>query len=140
MLFTMTENPDLLSPHARQQYSLVKGENISSMNSWIKSLSWAVYGRLNSDASMLLHESDQHEGNSENYIIDSIAIKLAKLAQHLDLIKYNKKGHLSLLLNQYHIKQLKQCMSFVLDHISVSQLNVDFGLWFRQPNKETFPW
>jgi len=94
MLFTMTENPDFLSLHARQQYSLVKGENISSIGSRIKSLSWAVYGRLNSDASMLLHESDQHEGNSENYIIDSIAIKLAKLAQHLDLIKYNKKGHL----------------------------------------------
>ena len=58
MLFTMTENPDLLSLHGRQQYSLVKGENISSINSWIKSLSWAVYGKLNSDASMLLDESD----------------------------------------------------------------------------------
>jgi hypothetical protein len=33
MLFTMTENPDLLSLHARQQYSHVDGENISSINS-----------------------------------------------------------------------------------------------------------
>ena len=90
----MTENPDLLSLHARQQYSLMKGENISSINSWIKSLSWAVYGKLNSDASMLLHESDQYKGISENRIISSVAIKLDKLAQHLDLIKYNKKGHL----------------------------------------------
>ena len=94
MLFTMTENPDLLSLHARQQYSLVKGESISSINSWIKSLSRAVYVKMNSNASTLLHESDQYEGISENHIISNLATKLDKLAQHLDLIKYNKKGHL----------------------------------------------
>ena len=33
MLFTMTENPDVPSLHARQQYSLVKGENVSSIDS-----------------------------------------------------------------------------------------------------------
>ena len=65
MLFTMTENLDLLSLHARQQYSLVKGENISSVNSWIKNLSWAVYVKGNRNASVLLHESDQYEGISE---------------------------------------------------------------------------
>ena len=90
----MTENPDLLSLHARQQYSLVKGENISSVNSWIKNLSQAVYVKANRNASVLLHESDQYEGISENVIITNIATKLDKLAQHLDLIKYNKKGHL----------------------------------------------
>ena len=90
MLFTMTENPDLLSLHARQQYSLVKGENISSVNSWIKNLSQSVYVKLNRNASILLHESDQYEGIAENLIITNIAIKLDKLAQHLDLIKYKK--------------------------------------------------
>ena len=50
--------------------------------------------KLDSDASMLLNESDQYEGNSENHIIGNIAMKLDKLAQHLDLIKHNKKGHL----------------------------------------------
>ena len=94
MLFTMTENPDLLSLHARQQYSLVKGENISSVNSWIKNLSRAVYVKANRNVSALLHESDQDEGVSENVIITNIATKLDKLAQHLDLIKYNKKGHM----------------------------------------------
>ena len=57
-------------------------------------MSQAVYVKLDSDASMLLNESDQYEGNSENHIIGNIAIKLDKLAQHLDLIKYNKKGRL----------------------------------------------
>ncbi|KAF8236854.1 hypothetical protein L208DRAFT_1131568, partial [Tricholoma matsutake] len=36
LLFTMTENPNLLSLHGRQQYSLAKGENISTINNWIK--------------------------------------------------------------------------------------------------------
>ena len=92
MLFTMTENPDFLSLHAIQPCSLLKGENVSSINSWIKSLSQTVHEKLNSDASTLLHESDQYEGISGNHIISNIATKLDKLAQHLDLIKYNKRA------------------------------------------------
>ncbi|KAF8219737.1 hypothetical protein L208DRAFT_1338113, partial [Tricholoma matsutake] len=93
LLFTMTENPDLLSLHARQQYLLAKGENISTINSWIKSLSRAVHAKVNNSAS-LLHESDWYEGISENHIVSNIATKLDELARHLGLIKYNKKGHL----------------------------------------------
>jgi hypothetical protein len=93
LLFTMTENPDLLSLHARQQYSLTKGENISAINSWIKSLSRAVHAKVNNSTS-LLHESDRYEGISENHIVSNIATKLDGLARHLGLIKYNKKGHL----------------------------------------------
>ncbi|KAF8239830.1 hypothetical protein L208DRAFT_1559891, partial [Tricholoma matsutake] len=93
LLFTMTENPNLLSLHARQQYSLTKGENISAINSWIKSLSQAVHAKVNNSAS-LLHESDRYEGISENHIVSNIATKLDGLAWHLGLIKYNKKGHL----------------------------------------------
>jgi hypothetical protein len=107
MLFTMTENPDLLSLHARQQYSLVKGENISSVNSWIKNLSQAVYVKLNRNASILLHESDQYEGIAENLIIINIANKLDKLAQHLDLIKYNKKGQLKSALKPVSYKAIE---------------------------------
>lgn len=94
MLFTMTENPDLLSLHARQQYSLMKGENVSAMNSWIKGLSRAVHAKVNSSASVWLHESDQYANISESHIITNMATKLDKLAQHLGLIKYNKKGYL----------------------------------------------
>ena len=78
----------------RQQYSLVKGENISTINNLIKNLSQAVHAKVNSSTSTLLHESDQYDGISEKHIISNIAIKLDKLVQHLNLIKYNKKGHL----------------------------------------------
>ena len=98
----MTENPDLLSLHARQQYSLVKG-----VNSWIKNLSWAVYVKANRNASVLLHESHQYEGISENVIIINIATKLDKLAQLLDLIKYNKKGHLKSALKPISYKAIE---------------------------------
>ena len=90
----MTENPDILSLHSRQKYSLLKGENVSSINGWIKSLSAAVFTKVDSSRSKLLHESDYYEGISDKHIISNIAVKLDKLAQHLKLVKYNKKGHL----------------------------------------------
>jgi len=94
MLFTVMENPDLLSLYGRQQYSLVKGENISSINSWIKCLSRAVYAKVDCSNSKLLPESDVYEGIAENQVVGTLATKLGKLVQHLDLIKYNKRGHL----------------------------------------------
>jgi CxC5 like cysteine cluster associated with KDZ transposases len=54
-----------------------------------------------------LHESDQYEGISENVIITNIATKLDKLAQHLDLIKYNKKGHLKSALKPISYKVIE---------------------------------
>jgi len=94
MLFTVMENPDLLSLHARQQYSLVEGEKVSTINSWIKCLSRAVYARVNSNNSKLLSESDHYNGISENHMISNIAIKLDSFGQLLGLVKYNNKGHL----------------------------------------------
>ena len=90
----MTENPDILSLHSRQKYSLLKEENVSSINGWIKSLSVAVFTKVDSSRSKLLHESDYYEGISDKHIISNIAVKLDKLAQHLKLEKHNKKGHL----------------------------------------------
>lgn len=103
----MTENPSLLSLHARQQYSLGKGENISAINSWIKCLSWAVHAKVDGGGTMLLHESDRYEGISEKHIVSNIAIKLDKLAQHLGLIKYNKKGHLKTALKPISYKAIE---------------------------------
>jgi CxC5 like cysteine cluster associated with KDZ transposases/CxC6 like cysteine cluster associated with KDZ transposases len=94
LLFTMTENPELLSLHGRQQYSLVKGENVSSINSWIRSLSQAVHAKVNTIQSEWLHKSDYYEGISDSQMVSNIAIRLDKLAHHLNLISYNKKGHL----------------------------------------------
>ena len=70
-------------------------------------MSWAVYEKLNSDASMLLHKSDQYEGISENHIISNIATKLDKLADCLDLIKYNKKGYLKSALKPISYKAIE---------------------------------
>jgi len=103
----MTENPSLLSLHARQQYSLRKGENISVINSWIKSLSWAVLAKVDSSALKLLHESDWYEGISEKHIVSNFATKLDKLAQHLGLIIYNKKGHLKTALKPISYKAIE---------------------------------
>jgi hypothetical protein len=107
MLFTMTENPDLLSLHARQQYSHVDGENISSINSWIKALSRGVYTKMNGSYSKLLHGSDFYEDISENNIIGNLAVRLDKFAHHLDLVKFNKKGYLKTALKPISYKAIE---------------------------------
>ena len=94
MLFSIMENPDLLSLHARQWYSLVKDEKVSSNNGWIMCLSRAIYAKVDSSKSKLLLDSDLYEGIPKKQVVANLAIKLDKFAQHLDLIKYNKKGHL----------------------------------------------
>jgi hypothetical protein len=48
LLFTMTENPELLSLHARQQHP-AEGENKVVASGWIRSMSRAIIHRLNDD-------------------------------------------------------------------------------------------
>jgi hypothetical protein len=42
MLFTMTENPDLLNLHARQQHPQYPEETWSTASGWMKSLARAL--------------------------------------------------------------------------------------------------
>ena len=46
ILFSMTDNPDLLNLHARQQYIKVTGEIAQSNTGWIKALAAALVNRL----------------------------------------------------------------------------------------------
>ena len=75
MLFTIMEYPDLLSLHARQQYSLVKYENISSTSSWIKCLSRAVYAKVDGSKSNLLPNAELYEGIAEKQVVGSLAVE-----------------------------------------------------------------
>jgi len=92
MLFTMTENPDLLSLHARQQYSLVKGENVSAINSWIKCLSRAVYTKVNSSNSKWLSESDFMKAFLKIILLAILLLNLMHLHKFLVLSNITKKA------------------------------------------------
>ncbi|KAF8224562.1 hypothetical protein L208DRAFT_1310640, partial [Tricholoma matsutake] len=42
LLFSLTDNPELLNLHARQQYIQCEGENRVMASGWIKGLAWAI--------------------------------------------------------------------------------------------------
>jgi len=63
--------------------------------------------KVDGSGSKLLHESDRYEGISEKLIVSTVAIKLDKLAQHLGLIIYNKKGHLKSALKPISYKAIE---------------------------------
>lgn len=88
LLYTMTDNPDLLSLHARQQNPQCVGENNTKLSAWIKSLARSVSDRLGErDVKMLFQKKNYPEDK-----ISAIADKLDGLSKCLDLTPYNKNG------------------------------------------------
>jgi len=92
VLFTMTENPDLLSLHARQKNPKYEGETRSSISGWIKCLARGLQERLDQDTDKLFNNQDI-SNMSDNDITKGISSKIDALAQVLHLYPYNSKGH-----------------------------------------------
>jgi hypothetical protein len=94
LLFSVTENTELLNLHARQQYSLHKGEKCIMSSSWIRQLSQAIYSKLQIDNSELFHANDVHAGITANQLYANLGARLDHLAKSLGLIQFNRKGKL----------------------------------------------
>lgn len=59
LLFTMTENPELLSLHARQQNPVFSDENNVQVSGWMKALANALTNRLEEKIETLFKRSEQ---------------------------------------------------------------------------------
>ena len=94
VLFTLTENPDLLNLHGRQKNPHILGEKKSTMSSWIKSLARALDENLGNDAKTLMkHKELSH--NIDDDLITPIAMKLDGMATVLKLEPtFSKTGKL----------------------------------------------
>ncbi|KAF8871465.1 hypothetical protein BD779DRAFT_1613941 [Infundibulicybe gibba] len=57
VLFTMTDNTDLLNLHARQKHPTCDGEYASNTTGWMKSLARGIKARLQSDIKILFTKS-----------------------------------------------------------------------------------
>jgi hypothetical protein len=90
ILFTMTNNPDLLGLHARQQHPKASGEIQQKCSGWIKVLSHALQDRLGDAAQTLLHR-DEHKNRSTD-TITTVAVKLDSLSKVLGLYPYSQQG------------------------------------------------
>jgi CxC5 like cysteine cluster associated with KDZ transposases len=84
LLFTMTENPELLSLHARQQHRELKGEKNTTLSAWIKSLSRSLVDRIGEKTTKTLFRT----GDIGNDDVDVIATKLDAFAKLLNLTPY----------------------------------------------------
>jgi hypothetical protein len=90
ILFTMTENPDLLNLHSRQQNPKSTKEKRVTVSAWMKHLAAAVDVKLCNENIKLLKKSDNVTERETR--VNNIGAKLDALAKILDLNPCNDKG------------------------------------------------
>ena len=89
VLFTITDNTDLLSLHARQQNPEYPEEMRSSDSGWIRGLARALQDKLGEGQKRLFKSTDNSDSKDE---ITAIGEKLDGLAKVLKLYPYDKHG------------------------------------------------
>ena len=90
VLFTMTNNSDLLNLHAHQQHPRCQGETCQLNTGWIKALAKALQTQLGEATDSLLCNFEQKLTDDE--VTNSIGIKLDSLSKVLKLHPYNQCG------------------------------------------------
>ncbi|KAF8954384.1 hypothetical protein BDZ97DRAFT_1908272 [Flammula alnicola] len=90
VLFSMTENPELLSLHARQQNPIYDDENKTLASGWIRSLSRAMMHRLKTDTNALFCDGEFLP--DQNYQATKLSTKLDAFATLLKLTPYDHKN------------------------------------------------
>lgn len=93
VLFTMTENTDVLSLHARQKNPVFAGEKASISSGWIRGLARALYEKVGDNRDRLFKKQELNPNKSDYDIIGDIGAKLDELATVLGLVPYNSKGN-----------------------------------------------
>jgi len=91
LLFSLTENPDVLNLHARQQYCRSPGENQVVASGWIKGLAWAIKRSIdqNQRKPLKMKRSGLLDEEEEITVLGG---KLDGLARLLDLHPYDSNG------------------------------------------------
>lgn len=90
VLFTVTENTDLLSLHARQQHGVYEGEIGQKSTGWIRSLARALNDKMDSEATYLF-KTGTIRSNPKDTITD-IGAKLDGMAKILKLDPFDEEG------------------------------------------------
>ncbi len=89
VLFSLTENPDLLNLHAKRKHPN-RGEVTSTLNGWIIAFASAVHAKLDHNINQLFQLNINADSNKQQLIKDT-ASKLDELAEVLELTPYRKK-------------------------------------------------
>jgi hypothetical protein len=89
MVFSITENPELLALHARQQKGRFSGENSVAVTAWIKCLARSIQSKLGNKGLTLLKESNSTSVDAQ---ITALSMELDAMAKLLQLHPSNKHG------------------------------------------------
>ena len=103
ILFSLTENPDLLNLHARQQYAQCEGEYQIALSGWMKGLARAVKKSIDQNQRKPLNMNNVAKGMDEEQEITAFSFKLDLLAKLLNLHPYNEHGQLEDKLQPVHV-------------------------------------
>ena len=98
ILFSITDNPNLLNLHSRQQNPKYNGEICLTVSSWMKCLARAMDNKLCKQKNIrLLKKSDDSTGAEQR--VNNIGLRLDALAKLLDLNPYSDNGQCQKRLN-----------------------------------------
>jgi hypothetical protein len=89
VLFTITDSPDFLNLHARQQNPEYPDERASSYSGWIRGLARALQEKLGDGQKLLFKKADTIDSHDQ---ITAIGEKLDGLAKALKLYSYDNYG------------------------------------------------
>ena len=89
VLFSLTDNPELLNLHFRQTHPVFRGENKVTVSSWLKALARGIQDRLGDDV--------QHLFRPQSYYAHSVnrdlAVTLNNFSECLGLTPYDASGN-----------------------------------------------
>jgi hypothetical protein len=85
IIFSLTENTDLLNLHSRQKNPSIEGEQRNSSSGWMKALGRAIEQHLGEKTKSLLKHDERTEYQDRNSVADLLAVKLDQMATLLDL-------------------------------------------------------
>ena len=121
VLLTLTNNPDLLSLHARQQ-NPVKGEKKIEVTAWIKALANALHDKLGDDIYTLQRDDEQ---NSDTALINSVGRKLDQFSKDLSLYPYNSRGKFQGKLKTISHAQIQPVLVICPDSIECEEISCE---------------
>jgi hypothetical protein len=94
ILFSLTENPDLLSLHMRQQYAKTHGEKAIATSGWIRALARALIEDIGQNQRKPLKMKNINQNATQEELITAFGIKLDALSKVLGLYSYDRHGQL----------------------------------------------
>jgi hypothetical protein len=94
LLFSLTDNIDLLNLHFRQQHPRYHGEKRQEVTGWMKAFIWTLQTNLGNRAQDLFCQSDNPSHLSTEAENKLLGQKMNRMAKCLGLDPYNERGQL----------------------------------------------